>query len=184
MKNNIASKIAALSKQNRSKLYRVISFSIAVCIIMVLIPIVFLLIGKAVNRWISISCPRNIELLLAGISGAIGLLILLWSVWTQWSVGRGGPTPVAPTQKLITSGPYALCRNPFQLGDFFYMFAFGLVFGNMAIAVVCIVLESTLGVAYHKGIEEKELIIRFGDEYRHYKDRTPFLIPRFWKNAK
>ena len=70
-----------------------------------------------------------------------------------------------------------------MLGDFFYVFAFGLVFGNMAIALVCIVLELILGIAYHKKIEEKELLIRFGDEYRRYKAKTPFLIPRFWEPA-
>jgi len=34
---------------------------------------------------------------------------------------------------------------------------------------------------YIKLIEEKELEGRFGSEYAEYKKRTPFLIPRFWK---
>ena len=32
--------------------------------------------------------------------------------------------------------------------------------------------------------EEKELEARFGEEYRKYKRRTPFLIPRIWSRTK
>jgi protein-S-isoprenylcysteine O-methyltransferase Ste14 len=61
-----------------------------------------------------------------------------------------------------------------------YIFAFGLIFGNLVIALVCIASEISLLTAYLKGIEEKELLLRFGEEYEHYKEKTPFLIPRIW----
>ncbi|MBC8379128.1 MAG: isoprenylcysteine carboxylmethyltransferase family protein, partial [Planctomycetes bacterium] len=170
------------ANKRHSGRYRIASFCVAIFFFMVLVPILYLLVGRFVNQWLTFSCPRNIEFILAGLSGIIGPLILLWSVWTQWTVGHGGPVPVvAPTKKLITCGPYALCRNPIYFGGFFYVFAFGLVFGNLSIAVICIVLEAMIGIAYLKGIEEKELLLRFGEEYQCYKERTPFLIPRFWK---
>jgi len=34
---------------------------------------------------------------------------------------------------------------------------------------------------YIKLVEEKELEARFGEEYREYKRKTPFLIPKIWK---
>lgn len=180
MKDMLVQRLVDISHRHRSILYRVVSFSVAICIIMVLMPVVFVWIGKLISRWLIIPCPRNIEYMLAGISGLVGLLMMLWTVWTQWIVGRGGPVPIAPTQKLITSGPYTLCRNPIQLGAFFYVFAFGLIFGDLVVALTCIVLETIIGVAYHKGIEEKELLLRFGEDYQRYKERTPFLIPRIW----
>jgi protein-S-isoprenylcysteine O-methyltransferase Ste14 len=149
---------------------------------MVAMPIGYVWIGGLINRWLIIPCPRNIELVLAGISGVLSLLMIVWSIWTQWIVGRGGPVPIAPTQKLITSGPYVLCRNPMHLGSLLYVFAFGLIFGNLVIGLICIALEISLLTVYLKGVEEKELLLRFGEEYEHYKEKTPFLIPHFRKS--
>ncbi len=178
MKNTIAVRIADFAKKRHSVLYRVMSLGFGICFCMILIPIVYLLVGKFVNQWLFFSCSRNIEIIFAGILGIISLLVLLCSVRTLWTVGRGSPVPViAPTQKLIDSGPYAFCRNPLFWGHFFYVFAFGLLFGNFAIALVSITLEIVIGLAYLKGIEEKELLLRFGDEYQRYKEKTPFLIP-------
>lgn len=181
MRNTMVQRLIGYSHIHRSAVYRVVSFSIAICVFLVLMPIVFVLIGRLVHQWLTIPCPRGVELILAGISGPMGLLILLWPSWTQWTVGRGGPMINAPSQKLITSGPYALCRDPIQLGAFFYILAFGLFFGNLVVTLVCIILELIIGTAYHKGVEEKELLIRFGAEYQHYKEKIPFLIPRFRK---
>ncbi|MHC5075821.1 MAG: methyltransferase family protein [Planctomycetota bacterium] len=145
---------------------------------MILLPVVYFFAGKFLNKWISIPCSRSLEVLLAAVSAAIGLSIQLWSLLTQFIVGRGGPVPVVPTQKLITTGPYAYCRNPLHLGTLFYCFAFGTFLGNLTIGMVCIVLELVLLIAYIKGIEEKELALRFGQEYLEYKKNTPFLIPK------
>jgi len=117
-------------------------------------------------------------LTLAGISGTVGLLIALWCVWTQWTVGRGGPTPLAPTQRLINSGPYAYCRNPMHLGTILYCFAFGTFLANLMAGLICCLFEVIAVTAYGKGIEEKELALRFGRDYLEYKQNTPFLVPR------
>jgi protein-S-isoprenylcysteine O-methyltransferase Ste14 len=47
--------------------------------------------------------------------------------------------------------------------------------------MVVLLFGTLLLLLYVKGIEEKELPQRFGEEYLEYKRRTPFLIPRFWK---
>ena len=178
MKDAFAQRLVDISGRHRSILYRVVSVSIAVCVLLVLVPIVYVWIGRLIGRWLIIPCPKKIELILAGISGVIGLLLLMWTVWIQWTIGQGGPVPAAPTRKLITTGPYALCRNPMHLGAIFYVFAFGLIFGNLVIALVCIALEMSMLVVYLKRVEEKELLLRFGAEYQRYKKTTPFLIPR------
>jgi len=43
------------------------------------------------------------------------------------------------------------------------------------------ILGFIIGSTYHKFVEEKELLLRFGDDYIHYRNTTPFLIPQFWK---
>ena len=48
-------------------------------------------------------------------------------------------------------------------------------------AVILVLLFAGLLLLYIKRVEEKEMELRFGDEYRSYKRQTPFLIPRFWR---
>ena len=49
------------------------------------------------------------------------------------------------------------------------------------IVIILFVVGVFLGSLYHKFIEEKELLVRFGDEYRKYKKKTPFLLPKLRK---
>lgn len=39
------------------------------------------------------------------------------------------------------------------------------------------IIPISLGILYHKKVEEKELLERFGREYEEYRRRTSFLIP-------
>ena len=178
MKNRIPHILVEFSKSRHSIIYKVLTFFAGFIIFMILLPAAYFFAGKLLNRRISISCSRSLELLLVAVSAAIGLSIQLWSLLTQFIVGRGGPVPVAPTKVLITTGPYAHCRNPLHLGTLFYCFAFGTFLGNLTIGLICIVLEIILLLAYVKGIEEKELALRFGQEYLEYKKNIPFLIPK------
>lgn len=170
--------MVGFSQRRHPIVFKVLAFLAGFVIFMILLPTAFFFVGKFLNRWFSIPSNRSLELVLVVIFGTTGLLIQLWSLWTQWSIGGGGPTPIVPTRKLITIGPYAYCRNPLHLGFLFYCFAFGNFLGNLTIGLVCIVLEIILILAYIKGIEEKELELRFGQEYLEYKKNTPFLFPK------
>jgi protein-S-isoprenylcysteine O-methyltransferase Ste14 len=181
MKNKIPNILVGFSKKRQSFVYKILTFLAGLVIFMVLLPAAFFCIGKFLNRWISIPSNRSLELILAFIFGTTGLMIQLWTLWAQWRIGSGGPTPIVPTRKLITAGPYAYCRNPLHFGFLFYCFAFGTFLGNLTIGLVCIVLEVILLLAYIKGIEEKELALRFGKEYLEYKKNTPFLAPKIKK---
>ena len=77
--------------------------------------------------------------------------------------------------KLLTTGPYALCRHPFYLM---------LILNQLSIPVM---LASLVGVAtwaallagwlYLIRIEERELVAYWGDEYLNYAKEVPMLIP-------
>ncbi len=41
-----------------------------------------------------------------------------------------------------------------------------------------LVLSFIFGTCYHRFVEEKELMLRFGPEYEEYKARTSLLLPR------
>ncbi|MCP4051094.1 MAG: isoprenylcysteine carboxylmethyltransferase family protein [bacterium] len=121
----------------------------------------------------------KVESWLSFIVGITGLLILTWTVITQWRVGKGTPALIAPTKKLIISGPYKYTRNPIELGAILYYFAFGTICYNWFNGLFCFVVSLIAGSTYHKFIEERELEARFGEEYKQYKKKVPFLFPDF-----
>jgi len=106
---------------------------------------------------------------------------MTWTTVFQWKIGEGVPTPNAPTQHLVTTGPYKLCRNPIEFGAIFYYFGIGTIVQGITVGIICFLLGLIIGSVYHKFIEEIELETRFGDEYKQYRNSTPFLIPKLRK---
>ncbi len=121
---------------------------------------------------------RPLEIALSVISFSVGTFFVAWAVLKQLTIGRGTPVPVAPPKELIVTGPYALCRNPIQLGAMLYYLSVGTYFGSMKIGLTMFFLGLIIGSSYHKLVEEKELLLRFGEEYEEYRKKTPFLIPK------
>lgn len=79
--------------------------------------------------------------------------------------------------RLITTGPYSMCRNPL------YFFSL-LGFAGIGFATETVTLGLVLGLAIPLGyppvIRREERILRekFGEEFEDYRARTPLLIPR------
>jgi protein-S-isoprenylcysteine O-methyltransferase Ste14 len=128
------------------------------------------------NRWrfkswpvLSVSC-----LVLA----ALGLFLVLWTSWVQFRHARGTPIPLMATKKLLTDKPYSFCRNPMALGTLVFYFSIAIYTASF-VPVLAVFLFALVLIAYIKLVEEKEMSLRFGDEYARYKQSTPFIIPRF-----
>lgn len=106
-----------------------------------------------------------------------GFAFAAWAVATQYRNGKGTPSPLMPTQRLLVDGPFALCRNPMAFGTFFFYLGVSLLAGSPMAVAMTISLFSLL-VIYILKIEEKELELRFGRAYVDYRRRTSFIIPR------
>jgi len=171
--------LLTFSQKKRSFLFRIVSLLFGAILFLVIVPLILINLTGIINAPIGINCPRPVETVIAFASVALGLIFLIWSVTSQWFIGKGTPTPVAPTQKLIIVGPYRLCRNPLQLGVILYYLGLGTFLGSLTVGLVVFMIGLIIGSLYHRFIEEKELLIRFGDEYKKYREETPFLIPRF-----
>jgi protein-S-isoprenylcysteine O-methyltransferase Ste14 len=107
-----------------------------------------------------------------------GWLFAIWSIYAQFTLGRGTPVPLMATQKLVVQPPYTWCRNPMALGAIVMYTGVAVLFGSMG-AFTLVLLGAACLLVYIKLLEEKEMLLRFGQEYLDYKRRTPFLIPRF-----
>ena len=153
-----------------------VSLRIGAIFFLFILPGMFYVIAEATN--ISFDIAPAIKLPITIVSSGIGFFFLAWATWFQVKIGRGTPVPIAPTQRLVVIGPYKYTRNPIEFGAIWYYLGFGCFLGTFYHGVVCMLLGLLVGTLYHKFVEEKELLQRFGNDYAEYKKQTPFLFPR------
>ncbi len=101
-----------------------------------------------------------------------GSVLLLWSV-RDFSV-RGGGTlaPWSPPQRLVSSGPYRVSRNPMYVGVSLVLFGWAIGFQSIALLLYAIAVT----VAFHLRIlyaEEPWLARTHRDAWKRYAARVP-----------
>ncbi len=183
MKEHISRYLSQLSRKSRSSKQKIFFLGISILFFGILLPLILNEIGERIEKVVNIGIPPGLEVAIVITSLTLGAYFILATIYTQWKVGLGTPALNAPTKKLITSGPFKLCRNPLQLSGMLYYLGIGTWVNTIITGLFSLVVALVWGIAYHKGIEEKELQLRFGKEYEEYKKGTPFLIP-FKKRVK
>ena len=109
---------------------------------------------------------------------ALGCVIAGWT-YAAFARTRGTPIPFSPPPKLITTSLYAHVRNPMFIGGFLVLEGFGVLFGLLSLIIIFAPLLMLFYAFYVKAVEEKELEMKFGQEYLEYKKRVPMFIPKF-----
>ncbi|MES2330651.1 MAG: isoprenylcysteine carboxylmethyltransferase family protein [Bacteroidota bacterium] len=116
------------------------------------------------------------------IYSAIGILMVVTGIsFRAWAVRSLGKYFTATVQikddhRLVKTGPYHIVRHPSYTGAFLALIAGGVILESLAGFIIsCIAMI----IAYYVriGIEEKELIARFGNDYLAYKRETKMIIP-------
>ena len=81
-------------------------------------------------------------------------------------------------EKLMTDGVYARVRHPQYTGLFLIVFGEGIVHWPTIVSVAAfpIIVFAYTMLARR---EERQMLEKFGDEYREYQRRVPMFIPRF-----
>src|SRR5262245_29417333 len=141
--------------------------------------VIVYLINPAWMAWSSMPLPVWLRWFGAGL-GAIGGILVILSIH---SLGKN-LTDTVVTRKahtLVTAVPYRWIRHPFYVSVALSVIGGGLVAANWFILV-------TGGLAFcllvlRTSIEERNLLSRFGDEYRAYMNRTGRFLPRIGKKA-
>ncbi|MEU4606641.1 isoprenylcysteine carboxylmethyltransferase family protein [Kribbella sp. NPDC023972] len=92
------------------------------------------------------------------------------------SLTAAGITELAEPERLVTSGPYAVSRNPMYVGWSLLHLGIGMIAGSGWI----IATLPFVGAAIHRDVvgEERRLTTRFGDEYKHYAARVGRYFPK------
>ena len=140
-----------------------------------LIPLLTLLAGALLGRWLPLRWLRRLGLAwrlgIGGPAVLAGLAVAGSGARTLVRLGTN-INPMQPSLALATEGAFARTRNPLYVG-------WGLAFAGVAIGlaldwVLLLLLPSF--VVLHYGVvlaEERYLERKFGDRYRHYKARVP-----------
>jgi len=90
--------------------------------------------------------------------------------WSPFAASEKG-------QKLIRDGIYSKVRHPIYLSGLVLSLGFALIAGNLY-GLLFFILSLVAFVIRMKK-EERELITKFGEEYKEYVKETSLLIPKF-----
>ncbi|MBI4166919.1 MAG: isoprenylcysteine carboxylmethyltransferase family protein [Acidobacteria bacterium] len=128
-------------------------------------------------RWMAwSSVPLPVWLRWGGVAmgGFAGGLL----IWTLQSLGKNLTDTVVTRKEhnLVTRGPYRWVRHPFYDALILIVLANSLATANWFI-FLCGTLTFVL-IVLRTRKEEENLLFRFGDTYREYRERTGAFLPR------
>jgi len=105
----------------------------------------------------------------------VGLLIRIHSILTLRQYFTYSVTKVE-NHKIIETGLYKFIRHPGYLGQLIIFFGISSSLSNW-LSILLMMIPVTLGYRYRIEVEEKFLMEQFGEDYKHYQERTKKIIP-------
>jgi len=88
----------------------------------------------------------------------------------------GTPLRFTPPQRLVVAGPYSYLQHPILLGLLMMLFGEALWLYSPSVCIYAVVL-TIVSHGYVVGVEEPQLIQRFGKDYRAYQRAVPRWLP-------
>jgi len=116
--------------------------------------------------------------LIAGIILAIpGLYFLGISNKSLRALGSGA-NAFRLTKRIVEKDIYKYTRNPMSLGYYLFSLSVGFISGSTLLTLYILLGLIPAHLFFLKFFEELELELRFGESYKQYKQKVPFLIPK------
>jgi protein-S-isoprenylcysteine O-methyltransferase Ste14 len=121
--------------------------------------------------------PRPLFLVIGIILALPGAYLLLAPNISLRKIG-GGANAFRLTKNIVDSDLYSATRNPMSLGYYLTAIAVALISGSTLATFAVLFTLLPAHLFYLKYFEELELELRFGESYREYRQKVPFLVPR------
>ena len=172
---NIWNGIIRQTKKEYSRQARITAMAFEGFIFVITIPGLLVYLSLSENGKVSVS-EYPVFLVIGGFIALCGISLALWTGWVQFHKAHGTPVPIMATKKLLTNKPYSFCRNPMALGTILFYAGISVIVRSYLSIGTTIVIMLFL-IVWIKSFEEKEMALRFGEDYMRYKKETPFLIP-------
>jgi protein-S-isoprenylcysteine O-methyltransferase Ste14 len=127
--------------------------------------------------WSLVPLPAWVRWIGVGL-GVLGSVLL---IWTMHTLGRNITDTVVTRKEhsLVVRGPYRWVRHPFYLAFLLGVTAISVVLANWLVWLFGITAFVLLVIRTRK--EEENLLARFGDNYRRYREQTGAFFPRLYK---
>jgi protein-S-isoprenylcysteine O-methyltransferase Ste14 len=111
--------------------------------------------------------------IVGGLLLAAGLSLQIWTLALLSLPGIMGMPEVTSTVKgrLVTGGPFSLVRHPTYLSHTMMLLGVFLMTGVAAVGVLTLIDSILIGRVVIP-LEERELLIRFGNAYEQYRKRV------------
>jgi protein-S-isoprenylcysteine O-methyltransferase Ste14 len=123
--------------------------------------------------------PARTVFLIIGIVLAVpGLYFMGMSNKSLRALGSGA-NAFRLTTRIVERDIYQYTRNPMSLGYYLIGLALGFISGSTLLTLYVVLGIIPAHLFYLKFFEELELDLRLGDSYRQYKQKVPFLFPKF-----
>ncbi len=167
------------TKDNAEKSSRVLHFLFFAGLVA---PAVIFLVYPGLNQLDGLvgitSFPSSSILLISGVLLAFpGLYLLGTSSKLLRSKGNGANT-FRLTDRIVQTNIYERTRNPMSLGYYLWALSLGLISNSKFFTFVVLLGFIPVHLFLLKYFEELELELRFGEAYKQYKQKVPFLIPK------
>lgn len=113
-------------------------------------------------------------------------IFIVWYTYGYLSIkGQGSPaTHLGGTRRLVTTGPYRLCRHPSIIGKFLGVTALGLLVGSPLFFFVVIPLLTAYSLLTARFLQERLCHKLWGPAYEAYRRTTPLVFPRLRLNRR
>lgn len=119
------------------------------------------------------------------VGALLGFVAVPAAWWVFTSIGRNVSETVLTKRDhaLVTTGPYRWIRHPLYTTGGVLLLAIGLMAANWFVLLFALVAIVALRLAVIP-VEERELVNKFGDEYRRYMARTGRLLPQLSRKPR
>ena len=158
----------------------ILSYTIGSLILFVMVPVAMVYTGEL---FVYDFMPVNsLTFVFSSLCSASGLFFVIWSNYLLLKEGRGGAVELfgieftKKTEKLVTTGPYAMCRNPMHMGIILFYLGLSCAI-NSLITLLFPFLFLVISYLYAILVDEKRLHKDFKDEYEKWVQDVP---NRFW----
>ncbi len=143
----------------------------------IVIPLSFIKLSIIIERSYIFSFFKE-SLLLKTIGSLvffIGFYISIKTIFLYYFFSESFPFIFTPPKRLIQEGLYLNSRNPLYIGYIFILFGIGLYISSFIFLFIIIPIFILLLIIYVKLIEEPITYKLFGEKYKRYKEKVPFI---------
>ncbi|HEX3207665.1 MAG TPA: isoprenylcysteine carboxylmethyltransferase family protein [Propionibacteriaceae bacterium] len=108
---------------------------------------------------------------------AVAIVVLIRNFIRFVVEGRGTPSPVLQTERLVVGGDYRYVRNPMYLAVIAAILGQAMIFGSLALLIYALAVWAMVA-SFARWYEEPLLQTRYGEEYGRYRQGVRAWVPR------